>query len=73
VLIASYGIIARIIVKKWTHHEFGLGQGILGMKSGKRTILQEMLNLLFFYDARQASIFWFFPVKYAIKTRKSIK
>jgi hypothetical protein len=23
----------------------GLGQGILGMKSGKRTILQEMLNL----------------------------
>jgi len=25
----------------------GLGQGILGMKSGKRTILQKMLNLLF--------------------------
>jgi len=47
VLIASYGIIARIIVKKWTHHEFGLGQGILGMKSGKWIILQEMLNLLF--------------------------
>jgi hypothetical protein len=27
----------------------------------------------FFDDARKASIFWFFLVKYAIKTRKSIK
>ena len=47
VLIASSGIIAWITVKKCTRYEFGLGQGILGMKSGKRTILQEMLNLLF--------------------------
>ena len=43
------------------------------MKSGKRIILQKMLNLLFFNDARQASFFWFFSVKYAIKTRKSMK
>jgi len=28
-LIASSGIIAWIIVKKWTRYEFGLGQGIL--------------------------------------------
>jgi hypothetical protein len=27
----------------------------------------------FFGAARQASIFWFFPLKYAIKTRKSMK
>jgi len=47
VLIASSGIIAWIIVKKWTRYEFGLGQGILGMKSGKRSILQKMLNLHF--------------------------
>jgi hypothetical protein len=43
VLSASSGIIAWIIVKKWTRYEFGLGQGILGMKSGKRSILQQRL------------------------------
>jgi hypothetical protein len=31
VLITSSGIIAWIIVKKWTRYEFGLGQGILGL------------------------------------------
>jgi hypothetical protein len=45
VLIASSAIIAWILVKIWTRYEFGLGQGILGMKSGKRSILQKMLNL----------------------------
>jgi hypothetical protein len=30
VLIASSGIIAWIIAKKWIRYEFGLGQGILG-------------------------------------------
>jgi hypothetical protein len=45
VLIASSGIAAWIMVKKWTRYEFGLGQGRLGMKSGKRSILQKMLNL----------------------------
>jgi len=47
VLIASSGIISWIIVKKWTRYEFGLGQGILGIKSGKRSILQKMLYLHF--------------------------
>ena len=32
VLIASSGIIAWVIVKKWTRYEFGLGQGRLGIK-----------------------------------------
>jgi hypothetical protein len=45
VLLAPSSIIAWIIVKKWTRYEFGLGQGRLGMKSGKRSILQKMLNL----------------------------
>jgi hypothetical protein len=27
--------------QKWIHYEFGLGQGILGMKSGKRSILKK--------------------------------
>ena len=43
VLIAPPVIIARIRVKKWTRYEFGLGQGILGMKSGNRSILHKML------------------------------
>jgi hypothetical protein len=44
VLIASSGIIAWIITKKWICYEFGLGQGIRGIKSGERSILQKMLN-----------------------------
>jgi hypothetical protein len=31
--------------QKWIHYEFGLGQGSLGMNSGKRLILQKSLNL----------------------------
>jgi hypothetical protein len=36
---------AWIIAKKWTRYEFGLGQGRLGMRSGKKSILQKKLNL----------------------------
>jgi hypothetical protein len=42
-LYASYGIKAWITAKKWTLIEFGLGQGILGIRSGKRSILQKVL------------------------------
>ena len=41
VLIASSGIKAWIIAKKWTLYKSGLGQGILGLKSEKRSILQK--------------------------------
>jgi hypothetical protein len=47
VLIASSGIKAWIIAKKWTRYKIGLGQGRLGMKSGKRSILPKMLYLHF--------------------------
>ncbi len=43
-LIASSDIITWIIVQKWTRYEFGLGQGILGMKSGKRSSLQLIMK-----------------------------
>ena len=32
----------RILIKKWTRYGFGLGQGRLGMKSGKRSILLKL-------------------------------
>jgi hypothetical protein len=39
----------------------------------KTHYLTKNVESTFFNDARQTSIFWFFPVKYAIKTRKSMK
>ena len=42
---AAAGVILEIHSLKRIFRRIGLGQGILGMKSGKRTILQEMLNL----------------------------
>jgi hypothetical protein len=60
VLIASSGIIAWIIAKKWTRYEVGLGQGRLGIKNGKRSILQKMLYL---YSLMMATshVFLFLP------------
>jgi hypothetical protein len=60
VLIASSGIIAWIIAKKWTRYEVGLGQGRLVMKNGKRSFLQKMLYL---YSLMMANshVFLFLP------------
>jgi hypothetical protein len=47
--------------------------GMLEYKSGKQTILQKKNVESAFLDAAlQASIFWCFSLKYAIKTRKSM-
>jgi hypothetical protein len=45
--------------------------GILGMKSGNRSILQNFEST-FYNDARQPSIFSLFRMRYATITRKSM-
>jgi hypothetical protein len=70
---ASSGIIDLIIVKKWTRYEFGLGQGRLGIKSGKRSILQKMLYQHFMMMPVRHPFSAFAPKKYATIARKSIQ
>ena len=70
-VIASSGIIAWIIVKKWTRYEFGLGQGRLGMKSGKRSILQKMLYLHFMMIPVRYPFSAFDPKKITPLSRKN--
>jgi hypothetical protein len=47
--------------KKCTRYEFGLGQGILGMKSGKKIYSTKNVESNLYDDSRQISIFCFSP------------
>jgi hypothetical protein len=59
VAITAAGELDYQLISRWTQSELGLGQGILGIKSGKRTILQKMLPLHFMMmpDRHSFSVF----------------